>query len=675
VGGRIQFFQKAWLQSTSDSWVLEIVSQGYSLEFTQLPLFRGVISTPLHKGLGKEIILEEVQTLLKKQAIEPVPREQEEDGFYSTFFLVPKKDKGLRPILNLRPLNNLIVKRSFKMENLRSVKKAVNPEDWLVALDLQDAYMHIPIHRNFRKYLRFKIGAQAYQFKVLPFGLSSAPRVFTKVLAPLVALARREGMHIFPYLDDWLQKLPTSRPLMIMLQRLIEILVSHGFLINIPKSVLDPTQSLVFIGGHFQTDRNLVSLPQEREEKLLTALKSFKLGGTVSARQFLQLLGIMAAMIEVVMHCRLRMRPVQMYLMAFWSLKSKDLSALIPVNHILLQHLLWWKKRENLRQGIPLRVDPPELVITTDASSLHGWGGHLGHAGVQGKWEAQMRDKHINILEMEAVFRTCQHFQDQLKNKSVLVKCDNSTVVSYVNKEGGTRSPSLGMLTWKLLIWAQERKIVLTAEHLPGVQNQVADRLSREFVSPLEWRLNPAVVQRVFLRWGVPLIDLFASVENRQTQVFCSRLPDPQAFQTDALSLIWDNLFGYAFPPISLIPLILDKIEMSRCSIIMVAPMWPRRSWFPRLLELSVGIPLLLPVLPDLLTQDRGWLHHPNPGMFRLVAWNLSADALSVRDFRATLLTHYNSQSGVARLNSTNDSGVSLFAGATHGKLIPLQLL
>ena len=96
----------------------------------------------------------------------------------------------MRPILNLKPLNAYIESRTFKMENLRSIKKAIKKDDYLVSIDLQDTYMHIPIHPAYRKYLRFKIQGKVYQFKVLPFGLASAPRVFTKMMAPVVALAR-----------------------------------------------------------------------------------------------------------------------------------------------------------------------------------------------------------------------------------------------------------------------------------------------------------------------------------------------------------------------------------------------------------------------------------------------------------------------------------------------------
>ena len=84
--------------------------------------------------------------------------------------------------------------------------------------------------------------------------------------------------------------------------------------------------------------------------------------------------------------------------------------------------------------------------------------------------------------------------------------------------------------------------------------------------------------------------------------VFCSREPEG-TFHVDALTLIWDGLLAYAFPPISLIHLVLDRVERHRCMVILVAPHWPRRSWLPRLLDLLVDIAIQLPVLPDLLQQ------------------------------------------------------------------------
>jgi hypothetical protein len=637
----------------------------------------GVRETPLNKGPHQDVLLEEVNQLLKKRAIEPVPQELESDGFYSTFFLVPKKPKGLRPILNLKPLNQCLVKRKFKMENLRSVKKAIKPGDWLMSLDLQDAYMHIPIHKSYRKFLRFKIGGQAFQFLVLPFGLSSAPRVFTKVLAPLVAEARTRGLHLYPYLDDWLLRFAIREILRGMGQDLVQLLDVCGFLINFPKSHLDPTRGLIFIGGLFSTDKNLVSLPLEREEDLLALVGQFKLGVPKTARQFLQLLGTMAAAIEVVMFCRLHMRPIQMYLKAFWNQGSKDLEAQIPVNQHLLDCLQWWTNVHNLRRGVPLQEESPQITLTTDASSLHGWGGHLESLEVQGVWEDAIRvqKRHINWLEMEAVFRCCKQFQEHFRGKVVLVQCDNSTVVAYINKQGGTQSPSLCMLAWKLLKWAIERDITLRAIHLRGKDNILADRLSRTFADPLEWQLNPQVVWRVCQVWGAPLIDLFASQQNHQFPVFCSRVQDPQAYHVDALTMDWGNMYGYAFPPICLIPLVLDRVVQFGCTVILIAPRWPRRSWYPSLLELSVEIPLLLQVSPDLLTQNRGRLQHSAPDRLCLVAWKVSGDSSAVKVFRRTSLIPFNTLSGKAPLKSMSDYGRSLSAGVVQGLLLPMRRL
>ena len=613
--------------------------------------------------------------MLAKHAIEPVSKLQENDGFYSTFFVVPKKSGDLRPILNLRPLNKMLSKKSFKMETLQTVSRAVQPGDWLVSLDLQDAYLHIPIFWKDRKYLRFKIQNQAYQFKVLPFGLTAAPRIFTKVLAPLAQVARSEGIHVFPYLDDWLVKAPSRDELSTMLSRLVGILIQAGFIINLKKSHLNPTKDLVFIGGRFQTDRNLLSLPLERLESLQECLSLFRIGAVVTARQFLRLLGIMAAMISVVRFCRLHMRPIQMFLMAKWKASSQSLDHQIVINHHLTQHLEWWEEKENLLQGVPLNKPDPVVEVTTDASSLHGWGGYLGDLEVQGKWDSQWKLEHINMLEMEAVFKTCMHFVSHLQGKVVRVRCDNSTVVSYINKEGGTKSPSLCMLAWKLLKWAQSYQISLVAVHVAGVMNKTADRLSRQFANPLEWQLDRQVVQHVFNILDHPMIDLFASENNRQIQTYCSRFPEPLAFHVDALQMDWTGLFGYAFPPISLVPLVLERIEKYDCTIILIAPRWPRRSWFPRMLDLLVDTPVVLPQRYNLLSQRNGRLHHPASDKLDLTAWKLSANVSLQRGFRQTLYTQCKVQLESHQPGSMTKCGQYLLVGARKEGLVLAKLL
>ena len=102
VGGRLKFFMDQWKQITKDKWVLTTTEKGYKLEFQTLPPYTGIRQTSVNPT-NLSILNSEVGKLLEKAAIEPVPFAQCQEGFYSIFFLVPKKGE-LRPELNLRPL-------------------------------------------------------------------------------------------------------------------------------------------------------------------------------------------------------------------------------------------------------------------------------------------------------------------------------------------------------------------------------------------------------------------------------------------------------------------------------------------------------------------------------------------------------------------------------------------
>ena len=131
----------------------------------------------------------EIQELVKKKAIEAVS--DLENGFYSPVFVVLNKDGGWRPIMNLKKLNRYLQISHFKMENISNVKDVLHLADYLGKIDLKDAYLAVPIFIGHRKYLRFSWKGKHFQFKSLPLGLATAPRVFSKLLRPLAALTHR----------------------------------------------------------------------------------------------------------------------------------------------------------------------------------------------------------------------------------------------------------------------------------------------------------------------------------------------------------------------------------------------------------------------------------------------------------------------------------------------------
>ena len=119
--------------------------------------------------------------------------------------------------------------------------------------------------------------------------------------------------------------------------------------------------------------------------------------------------------------------------------------------------------------------------------------------------------------------------------------------------------------------------------------------------------------------------------------MFCSWMPSPLAFAVDALSVSWENMEAYAFPPIALIPKVLQHMKKFHCQLILIAPQWPRRHWYTDLLQMLVACPRQLPVIQDLLYQPQTKLIHPNPQVFKLVAWLLSTDPFKIKDFQQTL--------------------------------------
>ena len=93
---------------------------------------------------------------------------------------MPKKEGGQRPVINLKVLNQFVQAQHFKMEGVHTLKVILKPGDWLAKVDLKDAFFTIPIHVAHRKYLQFTFKGKVYEFNCLPFGLLSAPWVFTR---------------------------------------------------------------------------------------------------------------------------------------------------------------------------------------------------------------------------------------------------------------------------------------------------------------------------------------------------------------------------------------------------------------------------------------------------------------------------------------------------------------
>ena len=612
----------AWkLLPNVSQWVLHTVEKGYRIQFGSAPpMFNGV--TPTIVGPEQGLVMEqEVKALLEKEAIEVVPPQDRESGFYSRYFIVPKKDGGLRPIIDLRVLNRSVMRLKFKMLTIKHVVAQIRSEDWFVTIDLKDAYFHISILPQHRKFLRFAFGGEAYQYRVLPFGLVISPRTFTKCVDAALVPLRMQGIRILNYIDDWLILAQSEQAA----ARHRDVVLAHmgelGLRLNAKKSVLSPVQRTTYLGVVWDSTAMQARLSPARIESILISVERVKEGQSLTVKQFQRLLGLMAAASNVIPFGLLYMRPLQ------WWLKTKGFSPrgnplrTIKVTRRCLRALDMWKKPWFLNQGPVLGAPGRRVTLATDAS-LTGWGAVMSGHPARGLWSGRHLTWHINCLEMLAVYRALKHFLPDLRDHHVLVRTDNTSVVSYINHQGGLRSRPLYKLAHQILVWSQDKLLSLRAVYIPGKLNVGADILSRQGPRPGEWKLHPEVVEQIWRIFGRAQVDLFATQETAQCPLWFS-LVHPAPLGLDAMVQTWPRLRLYAFPPIALLPGVLARVRRDGVRLLLVAPFWPGRVWFADLVSLLDGSPWEIPIRTDLLSQAQGTIIHPRPELWKLWVWPL----------------------------------------------------
>ena len=347
------------------------------------------------------------------------------------------------------------------------------------------------------------------------------------------------------------------------IRELLSLCRTLGIVINEKKSDLVPTQSAKYLGMTIDTGAGKVFPSLARVEKFLSVAERFCSMQSPPAQLWQVILGHLASLEQLVPHGRLRMRSLQWHLKMHWSPESDPPSLPVALPEEARRDLSWWMVRDHLLVGVRFGTPAPDLHLYSDASSS-GWGAHLLDQNVSGVWSAQEKLLHINLLEMKALFLGLQAFQEDVAGRHVTAMCDNSTVVAYVNKQGGTVSRSLCLLTSRLLRWTESFDVHLDARYLPGESNVLADVLSRRGqVVGTEWSLHPQVARALLRAWGNPSIDLFATCLNAKLPLYCSLVPDPQAVFEDVFRHPWDDLDLYAFPPFPLVGRVIARIQES----------------------------------------------------------------------------------------------------------------
>ena len=612
VGARLQNFSQVW--ESIDSWSHSVVKNGYNIQLWKNPK---TLTNKKHFNVSmtkteQAAIDQHVLELIDDGAVEQVTDQRDlMFGVVSSLFCVKKKGtRELRPCLNLKKFNDYTVYKKFKMEGLSSVREIIRPNDFLTKVDLKKAYHHIPVHTHARKYLQFIWHDTTYQFKCLPFGLQSAPRIFTKVLRPLLGILRSKGIRLVAYLDDILI-LSRSRKRAVRDNKIVvDLLEEFGFLINKKKSVFSPTKKLEFLGTMVNTKRFSLQVPKKKLRKFLREARQIhnktNHHKSITLRKLAGIIGKLNSMAQAMEGIELHIRGLQ------WALAQN--TANHPTTHVpwdkhvhlhqhihAVQDLEWWSTKAPLWNGRTLmQRQAPDKIIYTDASDI-GYAGVLQtkrHLQVvtRGLWSRQeVEDLSINSRELLAISRTILGLikHKKWKNKTILVYTD-SMVSKWVLNKHTAKTPDMMRILRLLLITCRRHNIIIEANHIPGKENVVADKHSRRDKDSSDWRLNPAIFHILDSVWGPHTVDWTASRLNTQLPRFCSWMFDPEATYVDVLRSLHPRANGYSNPPFSLIGRILQLVRIRKVTLTLVAPVWRSQPWWPVLMSMCVEYPLLL---------------------------------------------------------------------------------
>ena len=530
-----------WEKVTRDPWILAMVRG------VEIPLVQEVTQDrppfPFRLSPEEKLILR--GELVKLQDKGVIQKTYFEEGqFLSNVFLRPKANGEFRLILDLTEFNKKVEYDHFKMTSLQTAIEALRPGAWMGSVDLRDAYYSVAIEPSNRKFLKFTWEGECFEFRALPNGLSCAPRIFTKLMKPLFASLAERGHECFPYIDVSFV-IADEEDCQGALDALCQGLDDLGFVVHMKKSVLEPTQRIIFLGFWLDSRDMTITLTQEKKLKFTRAASDLLEKENPTIREVAGLVGLMTAYSPAVEYGGSHIKRLELDKNRALAIERGIFDARMHISQGAREDISWWL--ENLEGARLVRTSTPDVEIATDAS-MEGWGAYRGSQTAGGHWSEREKEEHINVLEMIAIYFGLKSLcSDQ--GMHVQVYTDNTTALAYVKHMGGVKSRTCNFWARVIWDWCEERDIWLSIAHLPGVLNVVADYKSRHFVDNTEWQLNDKIWNKICKIFGTPEVDLFASRLNAKLEKFVVWGPDPEAYRIDAFTFDWNEGFYYIFPP------------------------------------------------------------------------------------------------------------------------------
>lgn len=364
----------------------------------------------------------------------------------------------------------------------------------LAKLDILSAYRIIPVHPDDRNLFGMRWQGVVCLDAALPFGLRSAPKIFSAVADALLWVMFKNGVTSgLHYLDDFLfSGAPGSDECALSLARALETCRELGIPVAWHKLV-GPSTVLTFLGIEIDTMTGQLRLPGDKLARLNEVLSVWSERRCCTKRELLSLIGTLH-------HAAVVVRPGRVFLRRLIDLSMipKGLHHFVRLNSEARSDILWWKSFAERWNGVGMLESlgylQPSTGVRSDASGRWGCGAVYQQEWLQLRWSPKLARLGIAAKEaMPVVLAACcwgRHWAGQ----HVVFEVDNSTVVEPI-RSGTCRDAGVMRLLRMLHFIAAEWSFTYTSKHIPGAVNTVADAISRNLLASMS-SLQPQLARQ-----------------------------------------------------------------------------------------------------------------------------------------------------------------------------------